>query len=198
MPKSRLTDAEKQARQHQRKADRVNAKAKEEIGPLFADQAPQITATDAYWHWRRMVAIGVEDRGVGGTTASEYLNLLRFQTIRRLAEQLVPEHFAALDAHCMRVYPSTDYWFGFWSEVLVGRKTVTYSWKFVPDPRVTMGWRKGERMVPDGTFPPEGWTPPITYEALAERFTPPPYLEPSDDGGAWDRLQRLIQGEEKP
>ena len=49
-------------REAQRKADKKNAAAYAEA-PLFADQLPQVTAEEEYWHHRRIVALARENDG---------------------------------------------------------------------------------------------------------------------------------------
>ena len=46
MSKRKLTDAEKRTRRHAARAEAINAKARDQAGPLFADQVEQVTAAD--------------------------------------------------------------------------------------------------------------------------------------------------------
>ena len=84
-----MTAEEKQARRHQRRADKVNAKAREIIGPLFAEQAPQTNAEAEFWRWRRNIADGVErcENTVG--VAAHGLKWLKLRAIERMAVDLL-------------------------------------------------------------------------------------------------------------
>src|SRR5262249_23663802 len=91
--------------------------------PLFAqagivtDHTPQ----EMYHRWRRNVAEAAERLGV--ILGSRILDELHTHKIRRHARGLVGEEaFAKLDAHCGRVYQSRDYWYGFWRDVLTGKR----------------------------------------------------------------------------
>lgn len=104
----------------QRKADRLRAQAHNEA-PLFAEQLPTITAQEMFWHWRRTkarcAAGASEFDGERGLTAFQVF------TIRLYARNLLGQETSAkLDAYCQRTYPSTDYFYGFWSEALTGKR----------------------------------------------------------------------------
>ena|ERR1043166_8086323 len=104
-------------RNFQKAADRKNANAKQEAGPLFADHVPETTAGEQYWHWRRNVALRAEDTGVGYCSAAlRWLTVAQYK--RDVAALLPPELYQRLLARTAaypNAYPySVDHHLSFW------------------------------------------------------------------------------------
>lgn len=123
MPRRKLTDAEKEARKHQRSADKRNAKTEEELG-MFAALEPQADARSEYWRWRFNVAKHFgqphtnADKGVLG------LCWLELHAIERWARKTLGPVADKIAAHIRRVYPCPDYSAGIWAEVVAGKRLV--------------------------------------------------------------------------
>jgi hypothetical protein len=118
---AKLTSQEKQRRREEQSAARKNAQLRA-AAPLFADLLPEHTPEGEHRHWRRNKALAAER--VAYLAGSRILDELQVcQAIRPYAASLVgPEAFAKLDAYCQRVYPSRAYWYGFWRDVLTGKR----------------------------------------------------------------------------
>jgi hypothetical protein len=162
---AKLTEAEKAKRKHQRSADRKNAKAREQAGPLFADQVEQTTAAAEYWHWRRNVAKA--GQAVSEHVGADLLNAIGEAAIRRFAHQALGQAFERLDAYRWHTFPA-DHGYGFWRDVLTSSRQVVF------------GYRREEHagkvnVVPTEYWPPEGYQPPLTVEQFYAKF---PYRDP--------------------
>ncbi len=118
---AKLTPEEKQRRREEQSAARKNPKLRA-AAPLFAGLLPEHTPEGEHWHWRRNKALPAEP--LGYLAGSRILDeLLVCQAIRPFATSLVgPEAFARLDTHCQSVYSSRSYWYGFWRDVLTGKR----------------------------------------------------------------------------
>ncbi len=118
---AKLTPEKNQRRREEQSAARKNAKLRA-ASPLFADLLPEHTPEGEHWHWRRNKALAAER--LGYLAGSRILDeLLVCQAVRPYAASLVgAEAFAKLDAHCQCVYSSRSYWYGFWRDVLTGKR----------------------------------------------------------------------------
>jgi hypothetical protein len=118
---AKLTTEERQRRHEEQRAARKNVKLRAEA-PLFADQLPEHTPEGEHWHWRRNKALAAEHLAfIAGAQLLDELFVC--QWLRLHAAALVgAEAFAKLDPHCQRVYPSRTYWYGFWRDVLTGKR----------------------------------------------------------------------------
>ncbi len=176
-----MTDTEKHVAQAQRKAEAMNAKAKAEAGPLFADQVEQTTPAAEYWRWRRVKALAPS-----GEQAAELWHVGErwdIYVLRRIARQAMrPEDFKAADGTRWTNDPKK-----FWRDVLLGRGRIVLSyWRhvygcgsskpnqyhdgppFIVEKRVEVG----EGIV----WPPPGWTPPLTEAELDALLVQPAAL----------------------
>ena len=85
------------------------------------------------------------------------------QALRRLAQHHLAPWFEGLDAYRKRTYPaSPGHGVTFWIQRLTTTERVVYHWTRVPDETKKLG----VRLVEKGTFPPDGWTPPLTRDEL--------------------------------
>jgi len=118
---AKLTTEEKQRQRDEQSAARKNAKLRADA-PLFAGLLPEHTPEGEHWHWRRNKALAAER--VAYIAGNQILDELQVcQSIRPYAAALVgTEAFAKLDAHCQSVYQSRAYWYGFWRDVLTGKR----------------------------------------------------------------------------
>jgi hypothetical protein len=120
--KPKMTEAEKQARKHQRYADKQNAKAREEA-PLFADQVPQMTARDAYLKWRRNVARNVIHGEHHTGKAALGLRMVNALWLAGLAKRLLTrEQFAVCLETVAKFRPDSDQYGSWWFNLLTGRE----------------------------------------------------------------------------
>lgn len=164
----RLTDAERYWRQAERKAAAMNARAREQAGPLFADQVEQTTPAAEYWRWRQLKA-----QATGGTSAAELQRVGRrwsLYVLRRIARaHMSPEDFAAADSQRW-AGDSLDWW----RKGLLGQARLVLSYE-----RVSLGRRpvyaadgrplcEVERVELREAIvsPPPGWQPPLTGAEL--------------------------------
>lgn len=110
-------------KQHARSAEKKNEKAKEVIGPLFAEQAPQTTPEREYWHWRANIADGVERCEAAIGLGAKGLKWLKLRAIERLAAELLgAEVTAKLVAYVRGTYPMPDYGYQVWGGILTGKR----------------------------------------------------------------------------
>lgn len=188
MARKKLTEAEKERRKHERKAERMNAAEAKAFGPLFAEMAPVHTAEDAYWHRRKVIAQGVEmiHQATGGP-GIRALTAVQLQWIEAYARLALPAGaFDVLLVRARRTYSNyLDYGYGFWQEVLTGNKRLGSGFEKVDAPDTLAGFR----WVEVGLQPPPDWVPPLTKAQFWDLF---PYkdrdLDPEpDDGGLFER-----------
>lgn len=147
-----------------RAANRALARERAALGPLFASQAVRPDEHALLMERRRGMARLVEytERLAG----DRLLDGLFVEHLKRLAApHLDQATFARLDAYCRDTYPAGQYHAAFWRGVLAG-KQVIFSWRRVPAPGTTLGFRA----VPDEVFPPPGWQPPYTEDQMRFYF----------------------------
>jgi hypothetical protein len=168
----------------------MNAKAREQAGPLFADQVEQTTATEQYWRWRKVKAMA--PGGYQGAELERVNWRWDLYVLRRIARQVMtPEDFATADA---RRWKGPE--LPFWRDVLLGRRRMVLDYE-----RISHGYRpllnadgtpfvilagpdKGQHVLIERVelrermlWPPAGWTPPLTEAELKELLATTPALE---------------------
>jgi hypothetical protein len=158
--------------QHQRKADRINAKLRAQL-PLFANQA-EVSAADMERLWRRRKAQAAES--VSTFKGCRLLGWFAVGRLLALARQnLAAEVYASLHGYCASTYPALpEYWSSFWSGVLSDTKRVCWAWE----------WREVEgkrRLAEAAAWPPEGWSAPYSAHELRRLLE---VLPPGDHPGA--------------
>lgn len=199
MPRAKLTPAERERRKHERSAAKKNAKLVAEAGMFVEQYRREGAFTDAqreFWRWRRNIAQGGERIGYICSPAVVGLRWVMLQHVERFASTIIPaEAFARMKAHWRRTYSGNPtYGYTFWKGVLTGERVV-FGWKAFDDPTV----RGGRRLVEDGAWPPEGWTPPLTADEFYQRF---PFADDvprdaPDDGGLAARLEAIFARPQK-
>jgi hypothetical protein len=195
MTRTKLSAAEKKARKHDRKAAALTAHAAKDFGPLFAHLAPTYTREDAYWHWRRSVALGVERLHTICGGGQRALAAVQVRWIEHHARRwLGDESFGKLRDHAHRTYGDyLGYAYGFWCDVLTGGKRFPMGLTREPDPTTKLGFR----VRPVDEQPPAEWVAPLTRDLFWAMF---PYAEAAegpepDDGGLFERtIGRLADG----
>jgi hypothetical protein len=190
-----MTDDEKLLRRIARSAAKKNAKVKEQH-PLFAEvlEADGMLTTPKaeYWRWRRNVANAAENVGtLGNDPAFRGLKWIELLAIERHAATFIPaEDLAAIIQHMRHTYPMPAFGPTVWCGILCGKQYV-YRLRVEFRPELVNQWnRDGRTAVPDGSWPPTGWTPPHTPDSFWEMF---PYhdAKPEDlpDDGVYEKLQ---------
>jgi len=125
MPKKKkLTDDEKLRRRAARKAERINKRLKDDVGPLFEREIPKeefTNASDQYWVSRRMWA---EGKGEGFAELDRFDRQMNLWLVRCIARKhMSPSDFGVCDA---------QRWTGdimkFWRDVLTGQKRMPIGW----------------------------------------------------------------------
>lgn len=165
--RARMSDAEKRQRRNQRKADRINAKAAKQAGPLFAAQVERVTADDMHRLALRNAARAAE-HSCTLLLGRVLLDSIREAVIRRHVRAVVgPEAFAKLDAYRWRTL-GPEHGYGFWRCVLTGRIDASAAAR--PFRLDSADWP-----------PVVGWVPPLTaaqYHALFPFPDEPPADHP--------------------
>src|SRR5262249_48641123 len=144
-----------------RAAKRLEAKEREEIGPLFASQVQPVDV-DALRVQRRLRHSKQWERGEELRGNQYVLGILDEIALVNLAARHIGPAVLAKLVECRRRTspPAVEYGLQFWKGVLTGKKVLL-------EVRVT-----GQRQTPYGVmnnieevcFPPEGWEPPWTEE----------------------------------
>lgn len=172
-----MTEEEKLARRHARKAEKINAKNRDAAGPLFADDIPTVTADDMRRLWFANVAGGVENMHAQEFPQGRPMAKFQERRLRLLAASVLGEDLTAkLDAYRMRTYPGpgTEYGFQFWLGILTTTRQLVFEWEreeYDP-PQQT-----AKRVSPKSVFPPPGYVPSFTREQLRAHIDPAKILE---------------------
>lgn len=126
MAKKKLTEDEKIRRRAARKANAVNAKLRDDTGPLFEHEIPQedfTNATDEYWSARQQWASG--NKGTGAEDLLIVASRLDLFLVRCIARKhMSAADFATADENAHKYGPILD----FWKNVITGRKKLTIGW----------------------------------------------------------------------
>lgn len=172
-------------RRSKRKAAKINAKTRAEI-PLFADQVEPATPQTLFEKWRAAKARNAEGHVGHGLSAEMLWENWEIGVLRRIAAELLPaEDFAALASKRWVGYPRQ-----FWIDALTTCKPVTLTHNIgrelgpIPVYRRDADGQRipgtcylvlSDRAVMDerSTWPPPGWTPPLTRERLDEMLRIP-------------------------
>lgn len=199
-----MTEDERLRRQAIRKAERLNEKARDEAGPLFADQLDpaELTTPEAeYWKARRGWAC---EGGKGADSAELWQVDQRWNryVVRRVARRYMkPEEFA-IAAERDRDFGS---WDAFWRNILAGGPNVprmmlaatrvSHGWKpvYSPTPREPdriLCYVEHIELIDRLIWPPADWTPPLTredFDALIATPAAEDLVQPVDP---WNLLER--------
>lgn len=153
----------------QRKAEAINAKARAEYGPLFADLAEKelkpVTAADVLDARRRAAAFSAEEGGLIVTLGNNGLAWIEVRAIERHAATLIGVETARkIAAKLEETYP-LGYIRGVWFEVLTRAKQVVFEYR-----RVLAPTSVGFRLEPGEFWPPEGQGPVMAAEEFHRMF----------------------------
>ncbi len=157
----------------ERAAKKIEAKHRDELGPLFEGQAPAIDRDALLMQRRHGWAHGLEDMNERFGAGTYGLALMEVLALERLARKhLSGEDVDALAAYAFRVYPCEDYWRAFWLDVLSGARRVAMTTSVVvgPDKTLTLTGTGGQvttitipgrTLVHERWLPREGWVSPF-------------------------------------
>jgi len=146
----------------ERAAKAAVKKQQKALGPLFADQAvaPDV---DVLLMQRRLKFAWLVEKNQEHMDSMYILDKLHEQQLRELAGRHIPaEVVARLHLYRMETFPEAA-GVSFWCNVLSGKKYV-FGYKVVGQKQTPYGLMN--QVVEDGSWPPEGWTPPFTREQL--------------------------------
>lgn len=161
-----MTEEEKRARRHARKADAINEKRRAAAGPLFADQAELVSADDMRRLWFANVAGGVENMHAQEFPQGKPMAKFQERRLRELAASVLGrEVVEKLDAYRMRTYPGPGEAYGkvFWYKVLTTTERIVFEYERVEyDPPQQFA----KKVLDKSVWPPPGYVPPFTRAQL--------------------------------
>jgi hypothetical protein len=189
-----LAEDEKVRRRAARKAEFINAKLRDDAGPLFASQIPREEFTDAvreYWRSRRNWAIAPHGPSAAYLSGIDWkVDLL---ILHNLARRVMSAADYAIAASKERQHGDTH---RYWRNILLGQQRIVLDYE-----RRSRGWNPCFRdlvalaccehgcwkceskliayiekteMRESLVWPPEGWTPPLTPEQFDTLTAIPP------------------------
>ena len=124
-----MTEEQKRARRHARKAEKINDKAA--AGPLFVDQIEKVSADDMRRLWYANVAGGVENMHALEFPQGKPFAKFQERRLRQLAASLLGEDVVTkLNAYRMHVYPGPGECYGrtFWEKVLTTSERIVFGY----------------------------------------------------------------------
>ena len=161
-----------EARKVEVAAKKIEARDREILGPLFADQVERVDRRELMMLRRQGAAKGAEHMHSHLTDEAVALAMLEVSALEALARQHLPGDVVdRLRAYMFRVYPAVGHWLTFWLDVLVGRKRIPCSITLQRDPsRITQWNHDGRYMVEGDLQPPADWKAPFGEEWRATYF----------------------------
>lgn len=181
----RLTPEERERRKHQRSADRKNAKLSAEH-PLFVDHLKAEGAfTDAekeYWHWRRNKANAAGVFEVAGP-AVEGLRWIDVQAAERIIGRIAGSELDGIRAYARRTYPNPSTIMCVYRGMVTRGQQMEFGYRVEERPELITRYNPtGMKLIPTGTFPGDGFVPPMTDAEWDAMFRTPEPAEAPDDG----------------